>query len=141
MQPIELGTSAFLVLVLVACWSSDSLRGIVPDVFTLLPLGILLAVAGARRDWLVFASALIAVTPFAVAAWTTHGRGMGWGDVKLAALAGAALGAPVAILAILVACIAAVVGSRLGRTKAGPIAFAPYLAAAFGAAIPLGMLR
>jgi prepilin signal peptidase PulO-like enzyme (type II secretory pathway) len=131
--------SAVVVLALAAGWSSDSLRGLLPDVFTLAPLGVLLLLAITQRDWLVFLSAAIAFVPFAAAAAFTHGRGMGWGDAKLAALAGAALGAPLAILAMIVACLAAVVGYRVKRIASGPIAFAPYIAAAVGIAIPLSV--
>lgn len=137
----QLAMFAIVIFALVACWASDSLRGIVPDVFTLVPLGILLLFAFLQRDWLIIASALIAFVPFAAAAVATKGRGMGWGDAKLVALAGAALGAPLAILAMIVACLAAVVGYRIKHIKAGPIAFAPYIAAAVGVALPLGVVR
>lgn len=139
--PLQIGMFAVVVFALVACWSSDSLRGIVPDAFTLIPLAVLLAVAIAQRNWLVPISAAALFVPFAIAAMTTHGRGMGWGDVKLVTLAGAALGAPLAMLAMIVACLAAVVGYRVKRMKSGPIAFAPYIAAAVGAAIPLGVVH
>ncbi|HKU81231.1 MAG TPA: prepilin peptidase, partial [Candidatus Tumulicola sp.] len=79
--------------------------------------------------------------PFAIAAWSTKGRGMGWGDVKLVALAGAALGAPLAMLAMVAACILAVIGYRIKHLASGPIAFAPYIAVAVGVAIPLGIGR
>jgi prepilin signal peptidase PulO-like enzyme (type II secretory pathway) len=140
-QPMQLGAFAIVVLALAACWSSDSLCGIVPDVFTLVPLGALLVLALTRGNWLTVVSSAIAFAPFALAAWTTHGRGMGWGDAKLVALAGAALGAPLAIFAMIVACVAAVVGYKIKGIKAGPIAFAPYIAAVVGAALPLAVGR
>ncbi len=78
--------------------------------------------------------------PFAFAAYLSRGRGMGWGDVKLAAVAGAMLGASNALLALALAAFAAAVAARLqkrtlvidGRgaaaaTLARPVAFAPYL--------------
>lgn len=137
----QLAMFAIVIFALVACWASDGLRGIVPDVFTLVPLAILLAFYLAQRDWLIIASVLIPFVPFAAAAIFTKGLGMGWGDAKLVALAGAALGAPLAILAMIVACLAAVAGYRIKHIKAGPIAFAPYIAAAVGAALPLGIMR
>lgn len=140
-QPAQLVAAAIVVLALAACWSSDSLRGLVPDAFTLGPLAVLLLISVARKDWLVPISAGIAFVPFATAALFTHGRGMGWGDAKLVALAGAALGAPLAILAMIVACVAAVAGYRIKGMKSGPIAFAPYLAATVGLALPLGMVH
>jgi prepilin signal peptidase PulO-like enzyme (type II secretory pathway) len=66
---------------------------------------------------------------------------LGWGDVKLAALGGAVLGAQVSVLVFAVASLAAVIVSRFrGVDKNEPIAFAPYLAAAIGVAIPIGSL-
>ena len=53
---------------------------------------------------------------------------MGWGDVKLAAVAGAMLGASNALLALALAAFAAAVGAKLRRDAAAqPLAFAPYL--------------
>jgi prepilin signal peptidase PulO-like enzyme (type II secretory pathway) len=53
---------------------------------------------------------------------------MGWGDVKLAALGGALLGAQDATLAFLVAGGAAYVVAHRGKRAGKPIAFGPYLA-------------
>lgn len=139
--PMQFATLGILTFALVASWTSDSLRGIVPDVFTLVPLGVVLLLAIVQRDWIVLASAALLFVPFATAAWTTKGRGMGWGDVKLVTLAAAALGAPLAMVAMIVACLAAVVGYRLKRIAGGPIAFAPYIAAAVGVAMPFGLGR
>ncbi|MEO6834359.1 MAG: prepilin peptidase [Candidatus Tumulicola sp.] len=139
--PLAMGTAAIVVGALVACWCSDSTCGIVPDVFTLIPLGILVLFAITHGDWGIVLSAFIPFAPFAAAAAFTRGHGMGWGDVKLAALAGAALGAPLAILAMAAACVAAAVGYKIKGIKHGPIAFAPYIAAAIGIALPLGAAR
>ena len=73
-------------------------------------------------------SALIVVVPFALAALLSRGRGMGWGDVKLAAVAGALLGASNALLALALAAFAAAVGARFRRDAGAaprPLAFAP----------------
>lgn len=132
---------AIVCVALVAIWITDARRGIVPDVFTLGPLSIMLLVALWQHEWWLLISAGLPFIPFAVAAMLSRGRGMGWGDVKLVALGGAVLGAQTAILAFAVACLAAVaINYRRGR-KSGPIAFAPYLAAAIGLAIPIGILR
>ncbi len=139
--PLQIGIAAIFAFALVACWCSDAVCGIVPDAFTLAPLTVLLLFSVARQDWSVVVSAAIVFTPFALAAVFSHGYGMGWGDVKLVALAGAALGAPLAIAALIVACIAAVVGHRIAGARANPIAFAPYIAAAAGIAVPLGIVR
>lgn len=136
--PLQIGIAAIVAFALVACWCSDALCGIVPDVFTLAPLAALLLFAVAQRDWWIAISATVVFAPFAVAAIFSRGYGMGWGDAKLVALAGAALGAPLALLALSCACAAAVIVNRFARGR-GPIAFAPYIAAATGLALPLGL--
>ena len=137
----QMGIAAIGTLALVACWCSDSLCGIVPDVFTLGPLAVILLISVVQRDWWVLVSALALFVPFALAAMLSRGYGMGWGDAKLVALAGALLGAPLALLAMAAACLAAVVGYRVRGIKSGPIAFAPYIAAFIGIAMPLGFMH
>lgn len=140
-MPMQIGVAAIVTFALIACWVSDAACGIVPDVFTLAPLAALLLLSIVQRDWTVVTSAAIVFAPFAIAAAFSRGYGMGWGDAKLVALTGAALGAPLAIPALIVACITAVAGHRLFGVKSKPIAFAPYIAAATGLAVPLGLLR
>ncbi|MBV9717940.1 MAG: prepilin peptidase [Candidatus Eremiobacteraeota bacterium] len=137
--PLEIGIAAIVLFALVACWCTDVICGMVPDAFTLVPLAALLLFSFAQHDWWIAFSAAIAFAPFAVAALFTRGYGMGWGDAKLVALCGAALGAPVAAMALAVACAAAVVGYRLAGAARSPIAFAPYIAAATAVALPLGL--
>jgi prepilin signal peptidase PulO-like enzyme (type II secretory pathway) len=132
---------AIVCVALVAIWITDTTRGIVPDVFTLGPLGLILVLAVWQHDWFAFLSAAVPFVPFALAAMLSRGRGMGWGDVKMVALGGALLGAQTAVLAFALACLVAVVLSYARGHRSGPIAFAPYLAAAIGLAIPLGILR
>ena len=140
-SPAQLVVLALVCLALVAIWIVDARRGIVPDAFTMGPLAIILLVALWQHEWRYFASAAIPFVPFAIAALISKGRGMGWGDVKLVALGGAVLGAQWAILAFAMACLAAVgVNYARGRQR-GPIAFAPYLTAAIGAAIPMAILH
>jgi prepilin signal peptidase PulO-like enzyme (type II secretory pathway) len=138
-SPLQLGIAAIVEFALVACWCSDTLCGIVPDLFTLTPLAALLLFSFLQRDWSVALSATVAFAPFAAAALVSRGYGMGWGDAKLVALCGAALGAPLAVFTLAVACAAAVVVHRLGGASRAPIAFAPYIAAATGIALPLGI--
>jgi prepilin signal peptidase PulO-like enzyme (type II secretory pathway) len=140
-QPLQLGIAAIVLFALVASWCSDTLCGLVPDAFTLVPLAALLLFAVAQHNWEMAASAAIVFAPFAIAAMVTRGNGMGWGDAKLVALCGAALGAPLAFLALAVACAAAVAVHRFGGAARGPIAFAPYIAALTGAALPLGLVH
>ncbi len=139
--PLQIGIAAIVIFALVACWCSDTMCGMVPDVFTLAPLAAIVLFALAQRQWELVASAIIVFVPFAAAAFFSRGHGMGWGDAKLVAIVGAALGAPLAVFALAVACVAAVIGHRITRGGRGPIAFAPYIAAATGIALPLGFLR
>ncbi len=138
---LQIGIAAIVVFALVTCWCSDAICGIVPDVITLPSLAALLLFGLAQRDWGILVSAAIAFAPFAAAALLSRGYGMGWGDAKLVALTGAALGAPLAVMTLAVACGAAVIGHRLARGARGPIAFAPYIAALTGIALPLGLAR
>jgi prepilin signal peptidase PulO-like enzyme (type II secretory pathway) len=64
---------------------------------------------------------------------------MGWGDVKLVAITGAALGAPLGYLTLAVACFAAFIVHHFGKRRSNPIAFAPYIAVLTAAALPLGL--
>jgi len=132
---------AVVCVALVAIWITDTARGVVPDAFTLGPLALILLLAVWQHDWLVLFSAGVPFVVFATAAALSRGRGMGWGDVKLVALGGALLGVQTAVLAFALACLAAVVLSYARGRRSGPIAFAPYLAAAIGLAIPLAALR
>ena len=133
----HLAVVATVCTCLAAAWYVDARCGIVPDVFSIGPLFLVLGVAASEHQWGVFVSALIPLAPFAAAAALSRGRGMGWGDVKLAALAGAVLGAQAALLALAVACIAAVLYASTRKQRSAPIAFAPYIAGAIAAAIPL----
>ncbi|MFN2448185.1 MAG: prepilin peptidase [Candidatus Baltobacteraceae bacterium] len=130
---------AIVCVCLAAIWVTDARRGIVPDVFTLGPLAIVLAVGLWKHEWLLFLSAAVPFVPFAFAATLSKGRGMGWGDVKLVALGGAVLGAQLSVLAFALACLAAVAINYSRGRRRGIIAFAPYLATSIALALPLGM--
>ena len=138
---MALPLEAIVCAALAAVCVTDVRRGIVPDVFTLGALVVVLSVAAAQHQWWALLSAGAAAIPFAFFAALTRGRGLGWGDVKLAALGGAVLGAQLAIAAFALACFAAAAWSYARRKHREPVAFAPYLAAAIGAAIPLGILH
>ena len=126
----EFVTVALAVVPLVAIWYCDLQTGIVPDAFTLIPLAAIVAYSAFLGEWFALISAAVLFVPFAGAALLSKGRGMGWGDAKLAAFGGAMLGMSHALLAFGVASLAAViVGSIRYRSKQVPIAFAPYLVA------------
>ena len=124
----RLGLVAFVAAAFAAAWYCDVARGVVPDVFSLGPLAVIAVLAFAWHDPRMLVSAAIVALPFSAAAFFSRGRGMGWGDVKLAAVAGALLGASNALLALALAAFAAAVNARLRRDVASqPLAFAPYL--------------
>ncbi len=135
-MPLQLGIAALVLFTLVAAWCSDATCGLVPDAFTLPPLAALLLFAFAQHQWDIVLSAAVAFVPFALAALFSRGRGMGWGDAKLVAVSGAALGLPLVVLTLAAACGAAAVIHQIVRGTRAPIAFAPYIAAATGLAFP-----
>ncbi|MEA2785067.1 MAG: leader peptidase (prepilin peptidase) / N-methyltransferase [Candidatus Eremiobacteraeota bacterium] len=135
----ELVLAAVLCCALVGIWYSDVRSGVVPDVFTLIPLALVLGLACLSHQWGVPASAGIVFVPFAVAALASRGLGMGWGDVKLVALGGAVLGWEAAILAFGCACALAVIVALARKRRHEPLAFAPYLVAAIALPLTAGL--
>jgi leader peptidase (prepilin peptidase)/N-methyltransferase len=130
MPPSALGIVAASCALMAAIWCVDVTRGIVPDALTLVPL-IALVIAGFLTGrWYVAVVAAIPAAPFAFMAWRTKGIGMGWGDVKLAALGGALLGMKDAMLAFALVSVVAIVIAKFQRREKRPVAFAPYLASA-----------
>ncbi len=123
----QLGIVALLGVPLAGIWYADARKGIVPDVFTLFPLAIIAVSVLIHHSWFVAISAAFLFVVFAVAAALSKGRGMGWGDAKLAALTGAVLGLESSMLALALACFAATVVSVIRDRGTKPIAFAPYI--------------
>jgi prepilin signal peptidase PulO-like enzyme (type II secretory pathway) len=133
----HLGFAALLVVSLVAAWYADVLTGIVPDWFTLVPMGLIVVLGLFTHEYCRLIAAAITAAPFAAAALISRGRGMGWGDVKLAALGGVALGWQPMIPFFASACLVASAVALIRRRKDEPIAFAPYLAGAIGVALTI----
>ena len=104
--------------------------------------GALLLFALTHRDWMIFLWGSFHSCRSRLPRSFRTARD-GWGDAKLVALAGAVLGAPLALLMMAAACLAALVGYRLKANRQGPIVFAPYIAAfiGIGVALPAGLIR
>jgi leader peptidase (prepilin peptidase)/N-methyltransferase len=128
--PSALGVVAASCALMAAIWYTDVTRGVVPDPLTLLPLGALILAGFLTGRWYVAVVAAVPAAPFAFMAWRTKGIGMGWGDVKLAALGGALLGMKDAMLAFALVSVVAIVIAKVQRREKRPVAFAPYLASA-----------
>jgi prepilin signal peptidase PulO-like enzyme (type II secretory pathway) len=135
LPPVMLAIFCLVCGVLAAIWYADIVRGIIPDIFSLLPLAAIAIASGLSGRWEVVISAVIPMIPFAIVAAMTRGRGMGWGDTKLAGLGGALLGMQDAVLSFGIASLAAILISRFRTDRARPIAFGPYLIV--GIAVPL----
>ncbi len=140
--PLHLLALALVAVSLSACAFSDLRVGIVPDVCTFIPLfAIVVGSLWWRHDPLPTVSAAFVALPFAVAALLSRGIAMGWGDVKLAALTGALLGAPDATLALTGACAAAYLVAVVRRRAEKLVAFAPYMVAAVAVALAVHPTR
>jgi len=135
--PARLALLVFVMLALAGCCAADLSRGLLPDPLTLVPLAVVAGAGAVVHDWAPLLSAALVFVPFALAAAVSRGRGMGWGDAKLAALGGALLGAREAAFAFMLAALAAAVIARRTSGMRRPIAFGPYLAAAIVAMLPL----
>jgi prepilin signal peptidase PulO-like enzyme (type II secretory pathway) len=132
-----IAVGALASFALAGCFYCDVARGMVPDFFTLFPLACLLIYAAIFGEWSILLAAAVPLIPFAIMALTSHGRGVGWGDVKLVALGGALLSLPTSLLAFALACLAAAVIPWLRGQRGVPIAFAPYLVVAIAATLAL----
>ncbi len=135
LAPFDLAAAALGTAFLVACWCADVRAGILPDLFTLLPLGAIVALQLAHGSFPILLSVLVPALPFAAGALFSKGRGIGWGDVKLAALGGAMIGFTDAIVAMGFASLVCGLSARFVAKRGGAVAFAPYLCAAIGVAL------
>lgn len=127
---------------LLAAAACDLERRRVPDLVVLpaAVVAVLLRVATTGVHWLAPVAPLAGSLVVLVAREVTDG-GIGAGDVKLAALPGAALGAVGALVTLLVATLLAgawlaaawLAGGRLPGREREPVAFAPFVAAGYAA--------
>lgn len=137
-QPVHTAILLIGVLALTVCAATDFRAGMIPDLFSVGPLAVVLAVSGLQHDWAPLLGALFVMFPFAAMALLSKGRGMGWGDVKLAVLGGALVGMVGITLAVTVASLSAYIVGLVSDRVRQPIAFGPYLAASIAAALVFG---
>lgn len=119
---------------------TDIVSGLIYD-RSLIVAGALVAMLVAADGGAVraVAGAAISVAPFGAIYLLTRKRGMGFGDVKLAALAGLGLGTASLMwtaAGFILGAVWAVAGLLAGRLRRGqPVAFAPFMAAGVGVAL------
>jgi prepilin signal peptidase PulO-like enzyme (type II secretory pathway) len=133
--PVHLAVLLAVTLALAGAAAADLSCGALPDVLTIGPLVLVIATGAASFDWAPAFGATFVAVPFALAAFVSRGRGMGWGDVKLAALGGALLGVADATLAFMLAALVAYGMARRTASLRRPVAFGPYLAASIAASL------
>ena len=129
-------SAAVLGIALVPVVVIDLEHRLIPDIIVLPAAALCLAAAIAAdpRDWWVSVAAALGASGFLFLLWLVHPGGMGLGDVKLALLLGAVLGASV-IPALLVAfaggaALGVVLLARFGaRARKMAVPFGPFLAA------------
>lgn len=127
-QLAEASAAMLIVVALAACAACDLRCGMLPDSGAFAVLAVAIVLAAGRNDWMPGLNAAAMALPFAILAFLTRGRGMGWGDVKLAAAGGAVLGISGAMLAFALAAIVALVIARSREALRRPIPFGAYLA-------------
>jgi hypothetical protein len=125
----DLAMAAIVCISLAACSHGAIEAGKISDYFLLVPLSAILISDIAQQNWWLLLSPTIPFVPFAVAAYVSKGKGMGWDDAKLAALGGAILGSWFALLAIAAACVIASIIAWAGKKTRDPVLLAPYMAA------------
>lgn len=133
----SVGFACIVIAALAVCCACDLQRGFLPDWCTLGLCAMALGLAVVRHDATALIGTLAIGLPFAALAMSTAGRGMGWGDVKLAAAGGALLGFGASIGAFLVAAVAAYAIARRMRRANRPIPFGAYLATAIAVTFSL----
>lgn len=129
-------SAALLGVALVPVVVIDLQHHLIPDIIVLpaAALGLVAAIAADPRDWWMSVAAALGAAGFLFILWLVYPGGMGLGDVKLALLLGAVLGASV-IPALLVAfaggaALGVVLLARFGpRARKMAVPFGPFLAA------------
>ncbi len=130
---LHAAAAAVFCAALVVVTATDLTHRVVPNRVVLPAAGVVLALMTAARPGPAWAVGAVGASAFLLLAALAYPGGMGMGDVKLALLMGAALGARVPI-ALLLGMIAALVPSAVlfarhgARARKMAIPFAPFLA-------------
>jgi prepilin signal peptidase PulO-like enzyme (type II secretory pathway) len=132
-QTLLLG--AVVCVSLAGCWHGSLAYGTMSDAFTLIPLGAVLISSLVEREWILALDAAVPFVPFAIIAFASKGRGLGWDDAKLAALAGALLGIQTSMLVLASASLGMVLVAVGRNRKRESVAFGPYMIGAIGLAL------
>lgn len=127
-NPAHLAGATLLLGALATCAACDLRCGILPDICTVGVIALTVGFAGWSGNWAPALSATCIAVPFAAVALLTRGRGMGWGDVKLAAAGAAVLGIGGAVVAYVFAATIAYAIARRGAALQRPLPFGAYLA-------------
>jgi leader peptidase (prepilin peptidase)/N-methyltransferase len=128
--------AAILCVALVPVVAIDLRHRLIPDLIVLpaAALALGLAVASDPRGWWVSALSALGAAGFLFLLWLLYPAGMGLGDVKLALLLGAVLGASVIPAFVVAFAAGALLGAVLlvrfgARARKMAVPFGPFLAA------------
>lgn len=127
--------AAVLVLALVPVVAIDLEHQLIPDliVFPAAAAGLMFAIAASPSRWWVPVTAALGASAFLMLLWVVYPGGMGLGDVKLALLLGAVLGASVVPAMLIAFGVGAAVGVGLmvrhgAAARKMAVPFGPFLA-------------
>ncbi len=133
-SPFDLALLLLVCLTLCAACYCDLRVGYVPAALVG-PIFALVVVVDLFTARTSLGVAALIVAPFAIAAFTTKGRSIGWSDVWVVALGALVLDVSLGLLAFAIACFVSVgVAFATGR-RSQAVAFAPYLTATIGLAL------
>ncbi len=133
-SPFDLGLLLLVCLTLCAACYCDLRVGYVPAALVGPVFALVIAVDLLTARGTLAVSAVI-VAPFAIAAFASKGRSLGWSDVWVVALGSLVLDVSLGLLAFAIACFLAVIVAFATGRRGAPVAFAPYLTATIGLAL------
>lgn len=132
---LEIVAALALLAVLAASWTSDARRGLILDAFTLPGMAVMGMLCLCLHEIHPLIAGGVVGVVLGVVAFTSKGRGLGWGDVKLAALGTSVVGLPIGVVTLCVACVAVSGYALVIRRSKEPVAFAPFLSVCYALAI------